>query len=176
MHEIWDLIIQFEILLLKVSLNENNILETFRVILCLNSCCSDEKQIIYIRSLYIKRLSVPHIRNLILSFILVDIDDTFSAYSTFETRFDNQNYMKNIKLGNSVYVKAKTDLDALERWELKLVPEEWATFIAFIEHEMASKRPEVFRIRTLFERALIHHYYSPFVWDEYLCFLVLIYN
>jgi hypothetical protein len=104
------------------------------------------------------------------------MDDTFSAYSTFETRFDNQHYMKNIKLANAVYAKAKSDLNSLEKWELKLVPEEWDTFLAFIEHEMASKRPEVFRIRTLYERALILHYYSPFVWDEYLTFLVNISN
>lgn len=51
----------------------------------------------------------------------LEIDSTFSDYSSFETEFDNKNYMNRMKDANSIVVQTKSKMDPILPFELDLV-------------------------------------------------------
>lgn len=51
----------------------------------------------------------------------LDHENTFSQYSTFNTKWDNDNYEKNMVKANQVYAKTKKAMNELEQYELRLV-------------------------------------------------------
>jgi hypothetical protein len=115
------------------------------------------------RAVFLERLKVPH----------ADIDNTFSEYSSFETKFDNREYTARCKLASSIVEKTILECRAREKFELDLIESSCAldVFCSYIDYENGNKN--ILRTITLFERAINIHCLDPLIWNTYLTFLIL---
>jgi hypothetical protein len=141
-------------------------------------------QLSHVDKLYLTRLAVPHL----------EMDTTFSAYSSFVTKFDNDHYGERLPAANKVYSAARTTMNEREEEEAKLVRcipscfirepslttncgqkkanyAEWA-YLEYIRWETAVKKPAVPLVSALCERAVKDFPSSVDVWDTYLEFAV----
>ncbi|KAI9139611.1 hypothetical protein BKA69DRAFT_1126432 [Paraphysoderma sedebokerense] len=142
----WNMFREFE-----ESILENSSLE------------SKESQIKRLRELYLRRLELPH----------ADVADTFSAYSNFESRYDNQNYESNLVTANRIFQKTQVYVDKLEKYERAIASTEQnptppvISFYSYIDY-LKQIKADTFLIKTTYERALIHWYSDCELWSDYI--------
>lgn len=144
-QEIWRLYAQFE----------TDVMNKFK----------KPEQIARVKKIYLDRLDVLHI----------DCEETFNAYSTYITAWDNANYESNMVEANKIYAATKVAADERDVFEQKLVTDGYAldTFYEYIENEKAAKNKfSLNNIRCLYERAILIYCTDPGLWNDYIMFLV----
>lgn len=118
-----------------------------------------------VKNMFMERLQVLHI----------DCEDTFSAYSSFVTTWDNANYEKILSETNKLYAKTKRAAEERDVFEMKLVANGYAldSFYEYIENEKLTKlMPLINNVRCLYERAIVYYCTDPNLWDDYILYLV----
>lgn len=107
--------------------------------------------------------------------------ETFSAYSSFITKYDNSNYSTKLPAANKIYAPAvKVVDDGREAEESKLtkaaaapdaggVPPDWA-FANYIAWENDVKRPRVKSVQGLYQRATAAHSENVELWETWVEF------
>ncbi|BGP52072.1 Splicing factor [Rhodotorula kratochvilovae] len=120
-------------------------------------------QLLQVDELYRARLKVPHL----------DIAETFSAYSSFVTAFDNENYDKSLPAANKIYSgpAKKADDRYAEEEKLKAAGYTAQAYLDYVAWEREVKRPDTPLVKGIFERAVKDHPTNLDVWEEYLSFL-----
>ncbi|BGP66332.1 Splicing factor [Rhodotorula toruloides] len=120
-------------------------------------------QLVQVEQLYLERLKVPHL----------DIAETFSAYSSFVTTFDNDNYDKSLPAANKIYSATvkKADERYPEEEKLKAAGHSAQAYLDYVAWEREVKRPDTPLIKGIFERAVKDHPSDIEVWEAYLEFL-----
>ncbi|GJN94155.1 hypothetical protein Rhopal_007229-T1 [Rhodotorula paludigena] len=117
-------------------------------------------QLVQVEQLYLARLKVPHL----------DIAETFSAYSSFVTAFDNDNYDKALPAANKIFsaTARKSDERYPEEEKLKAAGYTAQAYMDYIAWEREVKRPDTPLVKALFERAARDHPLDHDVWEAYL--------
>lgn len=144
-QEIWKPYSEFEL----------EILERFK----------DADQLNRVRKMYLDRLATLHI----------NCEDTFSAYSTFVSNYDNSNYEDTMVKANKIYAKTKKAAEERDQYEMQLVSTGYSldAFNQYIEHEKRTKNMHsLVYVRSIYERALVYYCTDPALWDDYILFLV----
>ncbi|BGP27978.1 Splicing factor [Rhodotorula toruloides] len=120
-------------------------------------------QLVQVEQLYLERLKVPHL----------DIAETFSAYSSFVTTFDNDNYDKSLPAANKIYSATvkKADERYPEEEKLKAAGYSAQAYLDYVAWEREVKRPDTPLVKAIFERAVKDHPSDIEVWEAYLEFL-----
>ncbi|GAA5954263.1 hypothetical protein JCM8115_003354 [Rhodotorula mucilaginosa] len=120
-------------------------------------------QLVVVEELYLARLKVAHL----------DIAETFSAYSTFVTTFDNDNYDTSLPAANKIYSASvkKADERYPEEEKLKATGYSAQAYLDYVSWEREVKRPDVVLVKQLFERAVKDHPQELELWETYLEFL-----
>jgi hypothetical protein len=124
-----------------------------------------DDQLERVKKMYLDRLAVLHI----------DCQDTFDAYSSFVTNYDNANYEKSMVEANKIYTKTKKAAEERDVYELQLVSSGYLldSFYQYIEHEKTTKNMfSLNHVRSLYERAIVIYCTDPTLWDDYILFLV----
>ncbi|RPB13337.1 hypothetical protein P167DRAFT_486416 [Morchella conica CCBAS932] len=124
----------------------------------------------YIRSLYQARLQVPH----------ATISDTFSAFSSFTTRYNNANYESIMVSTNKIYAAALEKYSQREMFELRLkrerdnIAEEWNIWEEYLKWETSqpNKKLDHEMACTLYERCLLRFGDQARVWEAYVFFVL----
>ncbi|CAO0790192.1 unnamed protein product [Mucor circinelloides] len=144
-QEIWKPYSEFEL----------EILERFK----------DADQLNRVRKMYLDRLATLHI----------NCEDTFSAYSTFVSNYDNSNYEDTMVKANKIYAKTKKAAEERDQYEMQLVSTGYSldAFNQYIEHEKRTKNMHsLVYVRSIYERALVYYCTDPALWDDYILFLI----
>ncbi|KND03481.1 uncharacterized protein SPPG_00965 [Spizellomyces punctatus DAOM BR117] len=121
----------------------------------------DELQVKRVRDMYLKRLRIPH----------AQLEETFSDYSGFESKYDSEQYEKHLTSANASVAKTRVEVELREPYEKALVDsgQGLAEFLAYVTFETSRpKGGDKFRIRTLYERAISVHCLNPTLWDAYI--------
>ncbi|TPX35042.1 hypothetical protein SmJEL517_g02402 [Synchytrium microbalum] len=128
-----------------------------------NACRDFEVAVLEVRNMYRDRLKIPHSA----------IQDTFSDYSSFETKYDNANYEKHLQSASSTQSATQKHLQKLDQFEMKLAQNEdnLQTYRSYLDYELSSKPMDKNRVKTLYERALSKHCLDVTLWDDYLAYL-----
>lgn len=117
---------------------------------------------------YKQRLATPH----------ATLPDTFSAFSSFVTRHDNDNYESIMVSYNKLYAAASAKYSDREIMELRLradnEADEWAAWAAYLEWEKSQpkKRLDVEMVCALYERCLLRFGEQANVWEDYVYFVL----
>ncbi|KAJ3057547.1 Splicing factor [Rhizophlyctis rosea] len=113
-----------------------------------------------VRSMFLDRLRIPHSA----------LEDTFQAYSQFESTFDASNYDQRLPAVNSVVAKTRQGVAAREQHEQQLKDSGFAlhTFLSYVGFEKKNKKEAQNWVRALYERAVTIHCLDPSVWDAYI--------
>ncbi|RKO86301.1 hypothetical protein BDK51DRAFT_35367 [Blyttiomyces helicus] len=124
-----------------------------------------EAAIATMRKLYLDRLKLP----------LTGLDEIFSEYSSFETRFDNAHYEELLKSANALVAVARKGVEERDVLERKLTHAGNGIdeFLAYIAYEKI-KKSEPLRVRTIYERAVAVHCLDPRLWDAFICDMILL--
>ncbi|KAM0751866.1 hypothetical protein T439DRAFT_325059 [Meredithblackwellia eburnea MCA 4105] len=120
------------------------------------------EQIKQLDTFYVARLKVPHL----------GIEDTFSSYSSFVTKENNEKYSSLLPAANKVYAPALKKTEEREPMELKLKQAnnaDWA-FAAYLDWELQVKQPDVALVSALFERATMEHQQNVKIWEMFVAF------
>ncbi|KAI8818501.1 uncharacterized protein EV422DRAFT_537284 [Fimicolochytrium jonesii] len=120
-----------------------------------------------LRQMYLRRLQQPH----------AQLEETFSAYSTFESTWDAANYEAQLVAANALVAATRLLLNAREPYEnaLKASGGSVEDYLRYIEFEKQKKQgTDQFRIRTLYERALATHCLDATLWDAYIVDMMII--
>ncbi|KAI5805854.1 hypothetical protein EDC01DRAFT_715678 [Geopyxis carbonaria] len=127
-----------------------------------------------IYSIYKERLQTPH----------ATISDTFSAFSSFVTQFDNENYEEVLVHYNKLYSAAAGKYSDREIYETNLLREiqsvsapdenEWHTWSRYLKYETTkpNKRIDVSMASFLYERCLLRFGEQARVWEDYVFFVL----
>ncbi|GAA5883970.1 hypothetical protein JCM6882_002087 [Rhodosporidiobolus microsporus] len=120
-------------------------------------------QLTAISDLYLARLAVPHL----------DIEQTFSAYSSFVTAFDNDNYDDALPKASKIVSPARKKADERFSEEAKLEKAGFTAqaYLEYIAWEREVKRPDITSVKNLFERAVHDHPKEVEVWETWIEFL-----
>ncbi|GAA5854941.1 hypothetical protein JCM9279_003579 [Rhodotorula babjevae] len=120
-------------------------------------------QLLQVEQMYLARLKIPHL----------DIAETFSAYSSFVTKFDNENYDKSLPAANKIFsaTAKKADERYPEEEKLKAAGYSPQAYLDYVSWEREVKRPDTPLVKGIFERAVADHPTEIDLWDEYLGFL-----
>ena len=128
----------------------------------------------FVYDVYKDRLKAPH----------VNIADTFSAFSTFVTQYDNANYEQIMVGYNKLYAAASAKFSDREIYELRLKREidanpeptadEWATWSEYLKWETTQpkKQLDTDMASSLFERCLLRFGEQAQVWEDYVYFIL----
>lgn len=125
---------------------------------------ADSIQVETIKTLYLRRLEVPH----------TGIEETFSAYSSFITTYANDSYEESMLAANSIYSSSQSRTYECERLEAQLAEQSNSldAFQGYIKNELSRKKPSVAFVRTLYERGLSVHYFVPSLWEDYIAYML----
>jgi len=117
-----------------------------------------------VNEMFLNRLQIPHL----------DIDQTLTAYSNFQSNFDNENYEKNLVAASKKVSKVKYHLKVRQKFEDKILedPNTLKNFYDYINFELNQKFVEVKQTRILFEKAISIHCLDPLLWEKYIIFLI----
>ncbi|KAH3671799.1 hypothetical protein WICMUC_004557 [Wickerhamomyces mucosus] len=121
---------------------------------------SSPDELTKIKDVYLQRLSVPH----------QQIDDTFSKYSSFITRYFETDYELLMKEANRIYQTTKLNQSDLE-FELLNQDENdvnsWIHLFNFISSRTPKKNRKIEQILPYFEKAInkVNH---PDIWSRYI--------
>ncbi|BGP20599.1 hypothetical protein JCM10213_007133 [Rhodosporidiobolus nylandii] len=120
-------------------------------------------QLLSVTTLYLTRLAVPHL----------DIAQTFSAYSSFVTQFDNDNYDEALPKANKAYSPAAKKSDERYPEEAKLEKAGFTpqAYLDYVSWEREVKRPDIPLVKGLFERAVHDHPAEVELWETWIEFL-----
>lgn len=118
-----------------------------------------------LKQLYLERLAIPH----------ATLGDTFSAFSTFITAYDNDNYENEMIKANKIYAAALKTLQARDQWESTIASNNsLENYAAYIQWEIIKpkKYQEKQLIIALYER-VVGEYPHNFaaIWDDYITYL-----
>ncbi|GAN01383.1 squamous cell carcinoma antigen-like [Mucor ambiguus] len=125
----------------------------------------DADQLNLVRKMYLDRLATLHI----------DCEDTFSAYSTFVSNYDNSNYEDTMVKANKIYTKTKKAAEERDQYEMQLSSSGYSldAFHQYIEHEKRTKNMHsLVYVRSIYERAIVYYCTDPALWDDYILFLI----
>lgn len=100
------------------------------------------------------------------------MEETFSEFSAFITKYSNDNYESIMSSTSKEYGKALKALREREVFELQLIQSKgsFEVISAYLEWEQSSS-PKVHNARvtqSLFERALIIYWQQPSIWVDYI--------
>ncbi|GAA5990216.1 hypothetical protein JCM11641_001820 [Rhodosporidiobolus odoratus] len=120
-------------------------------------------QLAALSSLYLARLAVPHL----------SISETFSAYSSFITKFDNATYDEALPAANKVFSAANKKVEERFEEEDKLSKSSFSSeaYMTYVSWEREVKRPDIFLVKNLLERAIHDHPSVIELWETWLEFL-----
>lgn len=144
-QQVWKLYSQFEL----------DILNKFKT----------EDQLELVKKMYLTRLSVLH----------MDYEDTFNAYSSFISNYENSNYEESMVHANKIFAKTKVAAEERDNYEMKLVSSGYAleSFYEYIDYEKNTKSMfSLNNVRALYERAVLIYCTDPSLWNDYILFLV----
>ena len=145
-----------------------------------NNCVSSESKLNHCRNAFLTRLKTPH----------PDIDQTFAAYSTFVTRYENVTYEKTMVATNKLYTQSKIKYEEREMQELKLkraketvddettdenINYEWYAWQEYLQWEIAlpKRKQDIDLTCALFERCIMRYdFKGDAMWEWYLDFMV----
>ncbi|KAI8922464.1 hypothetical protein DFJ77DRAFT_25877 [Powellomyces hirtus] len=138
----------------------------FEALIC--EAAPTEQQISRLRDIYIKRLQIPHMQ----------LDETFSEYSGFESTYDPENYESRLKAASSIVAATSKERDLREPYEKALVDSNHglAEYQNYLSMEKSHSKGDPFRIRTLYERAVVRHCLDPTLWDAYITDIVNLFD
>ncbi|KAI7901961.1 uncharacterized protein BX663DRAFT_552858 [Cokeromyces recurvatus] len=125
----------------------------------------DSEQLARVRKMYLDRLAVLHL----------DYEDTFNAYSSFISNYDNLNYEQSMVEANKIYAKTKVAAEERDVFELKLATSGYHldSFYEYIEYEKRLRnKSSLNHIRSLYERAIIYYCTDANLWNDYILFLL----
>lgn len=101
-----------------------------------------------LKNLYLRYLSVPH----------ASLLDSFSAYSLFITKHDNDHYEEQLTMANKIYQRTSKQQRYFDMFESKLraVPHDPSIWIAYMEQvfKFSSKAHAFSKVSALFYRAV----------------------
>ncbi|KAI8998406.1 hypothetical protein BC832DRAFT_565700 [Gaertneriomyces semiglobifer] len=120
---------------------------------------SDE-QLQRVRKMYHSRLGLAH----------AQLQESFTDYSGFESKFDNNHYEENLKSVSGTVSKTQRLVDAREPFEQKLMETEHSlpAYLDYIFWEKHPRRGDVNRLKVVYERAVVHHCLDASLWDMFL--------
>ncbi|KAL7270267.1 Splicing factor [Rhizina undulata] len=124
----------------------------------------------YVRNLYKDHLQVPH----------ANIADTFSAFSSFVTQYDNANYESIMVNTNKLFAAAQAKYHDRELYELRLQREkdslenEWAAWSDYLQWEtnQPKRKLDIEMACALYERCLLRFGERARVWEDYVYFVL----
>lgn len=125
----------------------------------------DADQLNLVRKMYLDRLATLHI----------NCEDTFSAYSTFVSNYDNNNYEDTMVKANKIYAKTKKAAEERDQYEMQLSSSGYSleAFQQYIDYEKRTKNMHsLVYVRSVYERAIVYYCTDPALWDDYILFLV----
>ncbi|KAK4511610.1 uncharacterized protein ATC70_012826 [Mucor velutinosus] len=125
----------------------------------------DADQLNLVRKMYMDRLATLHI----------NCEDTFSAYSTFVSNYDNSNYEDTMVKANKIYAKTKKAAEERDQYEMQLSTAGYSldAFQQYIEYEKRTKNMHsLVYVRSIYERAIVYYCTDPALWDDYILFLI----
>jgi hypothetical protein len=105
------------------------------------------------------------------------MEETFSDFSAFVTRYNNDNYEAVMSSTSKGYGKALKALRERENFELQLKQSNgsYDVYFAYIEFELSSAKVQIPRLaQTLFERILCVFWQQQPLWLEYTSYAVRI--
>lgn len=110
--------------------------------------------------------------------ILQDLDETFNSYSSFESRFGNDQYTDNLKVASGIVAKTKISCTRRDKQE-SLLRESGETLEAYMEYINLLKKWSLKQkqntleaeITLIYWRAIQKHYWNPLIWNSFLDFL-----
>ncbi|GAA5883487.1 hypothetical protein JCM16303_003825 [Sporobolomyces ruberrimus] len=119
-------------------------------------------QLIVVEELYTSRLRVPHL----------NIKQTFDEYSTFVTKFDNDNYDVSLPAASKLYSGAakKSDEREIEEVKLKQAGFTLRAYLEYIAWERQVKKPDTPLVKNLFERAVGEFPNEYEIWETWVEF------
>ncbi|GAA5825178.1 hypothetical protein JCM5353_002251 [Sporobolomyces roseus] len=123
---------------------------------------TDLLTLVVVEELYTARLKVPHL----------NIKQTFDEYSSFVTKFDNDNYDQSLPAAAKLYAPAAKRSDEREIEEAKLKTANYSAqaYIDYIAWEREVKRPDIPLVKALLERAIKDHPSEYELWETYVEF------
>ncbi|KAJ3189433.1 RNA-binding protein 4F [Gaertneriomyces sp. JEL0708] len=161
--KVWRVCAHFETALLEVQGAE--VLFIRRDILysqakCCTPLSSSDEQLQRMRKMYHSRLGLAH----------AQLQETFTDYSGFESKFDNVHYEENLKSVSGTVSKTQRLVDAREPFEQKLMETEHSlpAYLDYIFWEKHPRRGDVNRLKAVYERAIFHHCLDASLWDMFL--------
>ncbi|GAA5937957.1 U6 snRNP complex subunit PRP24 [Sporobolomyces koalae] len=119
-------------------------------------------QLIVVEELYTNRLAIPHL----------NIKQTFDEYSSFVTKFDNDNYDQSLPAASKIYSVSSEISNERESEEAKLKSANFSAqaYLDYIEWERQPKRPDTRLVKALFERAIKDHSSELEIWETWIEF------
>ena len=103
------------------------------------------------------------------------MEETFSEFSAFVTKFLNDDYETIMSSTSKDYGRALKALREREVFELQLKQSNGSlsVFSAYLDWERTSSKSSIPRLtQTLFERALVIYWQQPSIWQDYASFAV----
>ncbi|KAI8643790.1 hypothetical protein BD408DRAFT_414217 [Parasitella parasitica] len=125
----------------------------------------DADQLNRVRKMYLDRLTVLH----------MDYEDTFNAYSTFVSTYDNSNYEETMIKANKIYAKTKKAAEERDYYEMQLESLGYSldAFNQYIDYEKRTKVMfSLVHVRSIYERAIVYYCTDPSLWNDYILFLI----
>ncbi|KAJ2662469.1 Splicing factor [Coemansia sp. RSA 1200] len=116
-----------------------------------------------LQSVFLERLDQPH----------AEIEETFNLYSEFVTKYFADSAYESLMVNASGVVgNTRVRCSRREALEESVVTSEgsWYTFSQYIDTISRGKQLDIREVSCLYERALLHNYCYPQVWDEYIAF------
>ncbi|KAI8324054.1 hypothetical protein GQ54DRAFT_81750 [Martensiomyces pterosporus] len=122
-----------------------------------------EELIDLLQTVFLERLGQPH----------AALEETFSLYSGFITRYKNDSYEEQMVHANRIFSNAKQQCSTRDHFEAELMESDecWSDYSAYIDRLRRSGSADSKEISTLYERALVKGYYSANIWDEYITYV-----
>ncbi|ODQ54656.1 hypothetical protein SAICODRAFT_77260, partial [Saitoella complicata NRRL Y-17804] len=118
-----------------------------------------------VRKLYLDRLAIPHL----------DLEGTFSNYSSFVSKYLEADYEVELVAANTIVANTRRLLHAREPFEtsLKQSGNSAEAFAEYIHFEFTRREHEIPELRkALYERTMAAHPFSAGIWDEYVLYLI----
>ncbi|KAG0000284.1 RNA-binding protein 4F [Entomortierella chlamydospora] len=117
-----------------------------------------------VKEIYLERIAIPH----------SELEDTFSGFSSFISKYCGQDYEESMVQSNKIVNATRELLENLVPFEEHLVTanNNLEAFTGYLDYELSHHKDQFAQIRTLFERAVAVHCLVPSLWNDYLGFLM----
>ncbi|OZJ05109.1 hypothetical protein BZG36_01382 [Bifiguratus adelaidae] len=130
-----------------------------------------EEQRKRLNDMFARRTEIPH----------SDLEETWTLYSTFVSETDSEHFeerMVQATKAKSATLKRSDDLDKKERELASIMASENRLdgYHYYIDKETHQKKPDLFTLSCLYERAISEFYLDPSIWLEYVGFMLEHFN